>query len=68
MKKGDRVLISGDPSELWIPDYNARIYSLATVMETPKTHDKKVLLTIDYIDGESNVCLFVRKSKVKLLD
>lgn len=68
IKEGDRVLVSGDPSELWISDYNTRVCSLATVMETPTPLDKKVLLTIDNIDGESNVCLFVRKSKVKLIE
>lgn len=65
MKKGDRVYISGDSNELWIEDYNVRVSTIATVEETPNKNAKKVLLTLDSIDGEENVCCLVRKSMVK---
>lgn len=65
MKQGDRVYVSGDSAELWIEDYNVRVSTNAIVEETPKKNAKKVLLTLDSIDGESNVCCMVRRSKVR---
>lgn len=64
MKQGDRVFVRGDSAELWIQDYNVRVYTMATIEETPRKQAKKVLLTLDTIDGDSNVCCYVRKSKV----
>ena len=68
MKQGDRVYISGDSTELWIEDYNIRVSTNATLMETPKKYAKKVLVILDWLDGESNVCCRVRKSKIKSMD
>lgn len=65
MKVGERVFVSGDSAELWIEDYNVRISTPATVMETPTKNAKKVLLTLDEIDGEHKVCCMVRKSKIE---
>lgn len=65
MKQGDRVYISGDSAELWIEDYNVRVSTNAIVVETPKKNAKKVLVTLDWIDGEPNVCCRVRRSKVQ---
>lgn len=65
MKQGDRVYLSGDSAELWIKDYNVRVSTNAIVEETPSKNAKKVLLTLDYIDGESNVCCMVRRSKIE---
>ena len=65
MKQGDRVYVSGDSAELWIEDYNVRVSTTAIVEETPKKNAKKVMLTLDWIDGESNVCCMVRRSKIK---
>lgn len=65
MKQGDRVYISGDSAELWIEDYNVRVSTNATVVETPEKNAKKVLVTLDLIDGECNVCCRVRRSKIK---
>lgn len=67
MKKGDRVLVSGDSCDLWIEDYNVSVSTGATVKETPSKYAKKVLLVLDSIDGEDNVCCLVRKSKIKVL-
>lgn len=64
MKQGDRVRISGDASELWIADYNVRVSTGATVEETPERYAKKVLLTLDNVDGEANVSCYVRRSKI----
>ena len=65
--KGERVKLSGDSAELWIADYNVRVDSYATVMEKPAPRAKKVLVTIDSIDGDSNVTTYVRCSRVMKL-
>ena len=66
MKRGERVWISGDSSELWIQDYNVRVDTGATVEEEPIPHAKKILLTLDQIDGDCHVLCYVRKSKVAM--
>lgn len=65
LQVGDRVEISGYTDELWIEDYHVRVSSGATVEETPGRYDKKVLVTIDEIDGDRNVCIRVRRSKIQ---
>lgn len=65
LKKGDRVRVNGDSKDLWIEDYNCNVDSLATVEKTPKKNAKKVLVNIDYIDHESNVMVYVKKSKLR---
>lgn len=64
MEYGDRVWVAGDSAELWIEDYNVRVDTGATVEEEPTPSAKKVLLTLDSIDGDQNVCCLVRKSMV----
>lgn len=65
MKQGDRIYINGDSTELWIKDYNVRVSTNATIEETLKKNAKKILVTLDWIDGEENVCCRVRRSKIK---
>lgn len=65
LKKGDRVHISGDSAELWISDYNVRVDSEGTVEEEPFPCAKKVLVTIDSIDGDNLVCTYVRRSRLR---
>lgn len=65
-KIGDRVRVSGYSDELWIKDYRVRVDTNATVIEAPSKKAKKILLMLDSIDGEENVCCLVRKSKVEL--
>lgn len=65
LQAGDKVYLTGDSYELWITDYpNIRVSSEATVMKTPKPNDRKVLLQIDYIDHETNVTAYVRRTKI----
>lgn len=64
LKPGTVVHVSGDAAELWIDEYDARVESNATVMERPAPHAKKVLLNIEYIDHQSNVCACVRRSRL----
>lgn len=66
MKRGERVWISGDSSELWIQDYHVRVDTGATVEEKPSPHAKKILLTLDQIDGDYHVLCYVRKSQVTI--
>lgn len=67
MKKGYRVLVEGDASELWIQDYDCRVCTEATVSVEPSSTAKKVLLTLDHIGGDRNVSCSVRRSKVKII-
>ena len=63
IQKGSKVRLSGDSADLWIADYNVRVDSLATVEEDPKKGAKKLLVTIDSIDGDQNVLAYVRRSR-----
>ncbi len=62
--EGTRIAISGDSKDLWIENYNVRIVSEGTILSTPSSHAKKVLVCIDSIDGENNVTAFVRRSRI----
>lgn len=62
---GTKVHLSGDSKDMWIEDYNVRVDSNATVLSEPLPHDKKVYAAIDSIDGDSNVCIYVRRSACK---
>lgn len=62
---GTRVRLTGDSKDMWIEDYNVRVDSNATVLSEPLPHDKKVYVAIDSIDGDSNVCIYVRRSACK---
>lgn len=64
LKEGDRVLVSGDSADLWISDYNVRVYTCATVEKTPAKRSKKVLVTLDSIDGDANVMALVKKAGI----
>lgn len=63
---GTRIFLSGDSAMLWIKDYNVRVSSAATVVREPLPFDKKVLVTIDEIDGDRNVTTLVRRSTLSL--
>lgn len=61
---GDRVYLSGDAKALWIRDYNVRVASHATVVETPDKNAKKVMVNIDEIDGDHDVTVRVRRDRL----
>lgn len=65
LKQNDRVWLSGDSAELWLNGYNVRVDSGATVEITPSPRAKKVLVTIDQVDHDSNVTASVRISKLR---
>lgn len=67
LHEGDRVRLSGDSCSLGIKDYNVRVDSEATVVVEPHDDDSKVLVNIDYIDGESNVCVSVKRDKLSVI-
>ena len=66
MKSGDRIWVCGGSDELWVQDYNCNVNTGGVIEETPQKSDKKVLVILDSIDGEGNVCCMVRKSKIRL--
>ena len=64
LKKNQVISISGDSKELGIEDYNVRVNTLATVLENQvDNYQKKILINIDNIGGDSNVCasVFIKK-------
>lgn len=64
LKKNQVISISGDSKELGIEDYNVRVNTLATVLENQvNNYQKKILVTLNNIDGDSNVCkrVFIKK-------
>lgn len=65
--ENQRVYVKGESSDLWIEDYpNVYVDTMATVYLYPANNSKKVLLCLEEIDGERNVCCYVRKSKVQI--
>ena len=65
--EGQQCYISDDSASLWLHDYNVRVISPVTVLETPNKHDKKVLVCIDEIDGDRNVIACIRRSRLRPL-
>lgn len=65
LMEGVRVQLSGDSTELWLTDYNCRVCSPATALETPKPRAKKVLVCIDNVDGDGRITAYVRRSKLR---
>ena len=64
LKEGDLVWIEGDAAELWIKDYDIRVTTLGTVVATPGPHDKKVLVSIEFIDGDDKADVMIRRSRL----
>lgn len=65
IQSGSRAYLSGDSAEMWLKDYNCRVSSPVTVLETPAKCARKVLVCIDSIDGEGNVTAYVRRNKLQ---
>ena len=64
LKKNQVISISGDSKELGIEDYNVRVNTFAMVLENQvDNYQKKILVALDNIDGDSNVCtrVFIKK-------
>ena len=62
--KGDRFRVSGDSADLWLNDYNVRVDTEGTVLEDRLKGQKKILVTLDSIDGEGNVTATIRASRL----
>lgn len=65
MKAGDRIKVDGYADELGIKDYGCvRVVTEGTLVETPKKYSKKVLVTLDSIDGEGNTTVLCFRNKL----
>lgn len=65
MKAGDKIKVDGYADELGIKDYGCvRVVSDGIVIETPKKYSKKVLVTLDCIDGEGNATVLCFRRKL----
>lgn len=64
---GARIYLSVDSAELGLDDYNVRISTQGTLLDYVLKCDNVVLATLDEIDGDHNVTLWVPKNKVRLV-
>ena len=65
MKAGDKIKVDGYADDLGIKDYGCvRVVSDGIVIETPKKYSKKVLVTLDSIDGEGNATVLCFRRKL----
>lgn len=68
MQVGDKVKVDGYADELGIKDYGAvRVVLHGTIADTPRKYSKKVLVTLDSIDGEGNVTVLCFRNKITIL-
>jgi hypothetical protein len=68
MQAGDKVKVDGYADELGIKDYGTvRVVSYGIIADTPRKYSKKVLVTLDSIDGEGNVTVLCFRNKITLL-
>jgi hypothetical protein len=65
LKNGDKVTINGYTDELWIKDYHTRVSTTATAMEDENPKAKKLLVTLDEIDGDRLVTVSVNKKYIQ---
>ena len=62
LKEGDIVRISGD---LNLADYNCRVDTNAEILEDSSSRRRSVYCRLFYIDGDSNVCVYVNKKYIR---
>lgn len=66
MKSGDRIKVEGYANELGVKDYgDIYISTEGTLAETPRKYAKKVLVTLDSIDGEGDVTVLLFTRYIK---
>lgn len=65
LEQGARAYLSGDSADLWLKDYNCRVSSPVTVLETPRKGARKILVSIDTIDGDGHVTAYVRRNRLR---
>lgn len=66
LREGTRVLVHGEAAYLWIHGYDGLVFSMGTVMQTPGTKDKKVLVFLDMLGDKWNVVVSVRRTALKI--
>lgn len=69
MKSGDKIRVDGFADELGINGYGGVYISTNGVIAvTPRKYAKKVLVTLDSIDGEGGATVLVFKRYIKPLE
>lgn len=69
MKSGDKIRVEGYADKLGIDSYgDIYVSTEGTLVETPRKYAKKVLVTLDSIDGEGGATVLVFKKYVKPLE
>ena len=67
-KTGEQCHVSGDSYDLGITDYNVRVDTNGIVEEDQQKYAKNILVTLDCIDNDHNVCADVPIRSLKVLD
>ena len=62
---GAKFHIEGDSKDMWISIYNVRVITTAKIVLQPRKTDKKIVVSLDDIDGDRNVCVRISKSALK---
>lgn len=69
MQAGDRIKVDGYADELGIEDYGCvKVVSNGIVAMTPKKYSKKVLVTLENIDGDGNATVLCFRNKLMKLN
>ena len=58
-EKGTKIWVSWDSADLGIEDYNVRVSTSGVVEVAPTANGRKMLVTLDEIDGDHNVCVAI---------
>lgn len=66
LREETRVLVHGEAAYLWIHEYDGLVFSMGTVMQTPRPRDKKVLVFLDMLGEKWNVVVSVRRTALKI--
>lgn len=66
LREGARVFVYGEAAYLWIQDYNGLVFTMGTVVRTPKPTEKKVLVILDMLGDKWDVVATVRRTALKI--
>lgn len=66
LRAGTRVYVSGDSADLGIEDYNVRVSTVGVLVTDAAPREKRVLVTLDEIDGDQNVTVLVNKRALRI--
>lgn len=67
-KTDEQCRVSGNSYDLGITAYNVRVNTNGTVEEDQRKYAKNILVTLDCIDNDHNVCVSIPVRNLKTLN